>query len=277
MMRPVGLLTLIGLLAGAVDARAAQLSAEQVARAVVFLHVPSKKDPGQKRLEIGSGCLVTINGKLFLVTAAHVAALMSSRASITLGVEEDAARTVGVADLTGALGDPKWILHAVADVAVLPLRPTAQLEPLLTSRALPPSIFVSKLEAPPRDRPLTIVGFPLGLGVAFTGPEGKISPITKESKTSSGLLTLMRSDTKKPTEFFVLDSPSVGGFSGAPVFILPAAFSQGPGIAFSAATLFVGLVHGTMSDDTGGKFAVVVPSAFVTQALEQAYQAGALK
>jgi hypothetical protein len=262
---------------GAAEAQGNQHPIDQVARTVVFLHVPSTKQPGGKGLEFGSGFLVAVNERLFLVTAGHVATLMSGKASITMSVENDAAKTIGVSDLTGASGDPKWIVHAVADVAVLPLHPASDLKALLTSRALLPPVLISKLEAPPRDRPLTVIGFPLGLGVLFTGPGGKISPVTRESKAASGLLTLPRLDTKKPTEFFVLDSPSVGGFSGAPVFILPSAFSQGPGIVFSATTLFVGLVHGTASDDTGGKFALVVPSAFVTQTLQRAYEAETVK
>lgn len=272
--RVLALFLLLGaLMTESAEASTNQLSVEQVARSVVFLRVPSTKQPGGQALEIGSGFLVSINEKLFLVTAAHVAALMSSKASITMGVENDAARTIELTVLTGIPGDPQWVVHPVADVAALPLRPSADVRALLASRALPPSVFISKLEAPPRDRPLTVIGFPLGLGVVFTGPGGKISPITRESKAASGLLTLPRADTKRPTEFFVLDSPSAGGFSGGPVFILPSAFSQGAGIVFSAATLFVGLVHGTASDDTGGKFALVVPSAFVTQTLERAYQA----
>lgn len=268
-MRLVSLLTLGGLLLVRIDAWAAQVSEVKVAQAVVFLRVPSDKKPGE--IEIGSGFLVNFNNKLFLTTAAHVAGLMSAKSSITLGIENDAAMTIALSDLTG--GDPKWVLHPVADVGVLLLHPAAKIESILTGRALPSSIFITKLEAPARDRPLTIVGFPLGLGVLYTGPGAKISSIQKESKAASGLLTLPRSDTKKPTEFFVLDSPSVGGFSGAPVFVLPAAFSKGSGIAFSSTTLFVGLVHGTLSDSTGGKFAVVVPSAFVTQTIDRAYEA----
>lgn len=276
-MRGLAILLMGILMAALAEASTNQLSIDQVARSVVFLRVPSTKQPGGQAVEIGSGFLVAINERLFLVTAAHVAALMSSKASITMGVENDVTRTIEVMALTGVPGDPRWIVHPVADVAALPLRPGADLTGLLASRALPPSVFISKLEAPPRDRPLTVIGYPLGLGVVFTGPGGKISPITRESKAASGLLTLPRADTKRPTEFFVLDSPGVGGFSGGPVFILPSAFSQGAGLVFSAATLFVGPIHGTASDETGGKFALVVPSAFVTQTLERAYQASAEK
>lgn len=267
----VGSLLMTAMVTGA----EAQVSSAQVARAVVFLHVPSTAAAGDGSEEIGTGFLVEINDRVFLVTASHVAKLMSSKASLTLGVENDAARTIGVAELTSSAAEPNWIVHPVADVAVLPLRLVPAVTPVFAGRGLPPVVFVSRLEAPPRDRPLTVFGFPLGLGAVFVGPDRKISAISKESKAASGLITLPRFDTKKPTEFFVLDSPSVGGFSGGPVVILPAAFPQGAGIAFSAATLVVGLVHGTASDQTGGKLALVVPSAFITQTLEAAYNARA--
>lgn len=247
------------------------LSTSDIARSVVFLHVPSEKPSAPGQQEIGTGFLVNINGKLFLITAAHVAKIITGKASMTLAGENDAAQTIALSQLTGISTVPNWVIHPTADVAVLPIQPNSELQKVLCSRALSPIIFISKIEAPPRERPLTVIGFPLGLGVLFTGTEGKISAITKETRAASGLLTLPRADTKKPSEFFVLDSPSVGGFSGAPVFIMPATFSTGAALSFSNKTLFVGLVHGTVSDETGGKFALIVPSAFVTQTLEQAY------
>src|SRR5436309_12687982 len=53
-----------------------------------------------------------------------------------------------------------------------------------------------------------------------------------------------------------LTGPSIGGFSGAPVFLLPQPFfTEGkfsiPGSNNPA--ICVGLVHGTLSDSTGGK------------------------
>jgi len=269
------ILSLIGAIVTHLNAAEVRLSADDIAHSVVFLHVPSEKPAisGSQTLEIGTGFLVNLNGRLFLVTAAHVAKLIGRKALMTLAVENDTASTIPIPQLWGSSSEPKWITHTTADVAVLPLRPNPEIQELLMSRSLPPKIFIPKLEAPPRERPLTVVGFPLGLGVLFTGAEGKISAITKESSAASGLLTLLRADTKTPSEFFILDSPSVGGFSGAPVFILPAAYSKGAGISFSRKTLFVGLVHGTVSDETGGKFALVVPSAFVTQMLTQAYEA----
>jgi hypothetical protein len=269
------ILLLFGGIITDLNASEVRLNADDIAHSVVFLHVPSEKSvvSGSQTLEMGTGFLVNLNGRLFLATAAHVAKLIGRKASMTLAVENDSASTIPIPQLWARPSEPKWVTHPAADVAVLPLRPDPELQKRLASRSLPSTIFISKVEAPSRERPLTVVGFPLGLGVLFTGPGGKISAITKESKAASGLLTLQRADTKTPSEFFVLDSPSVGGFSGAPVFILPAAFSKGAGLSFSQTTLFVGLVHGTVSDETGGTFALVVPSAFITQTLTQAYEA----
>lgn len=249
------------------------LTLDQIARSIVFLQSPPRPKPGtnQKESEIGTGFLVNLNGYLFLTTASHVATLMTATSSVTFGTQNDIARTVPLGELTSTAGEPKWIVNPTADVAVLYLEPKPEITALLTPRALLPFLFLSKLEAPARTRPLTVVGFPLGLGVIFTGPDTKISPISREAKAASGLITLPRFDTKKPSEFFLLDSPTVGGFSGAPVFILPGSFSDGAGITFSGSTFCVGLIHGTISDDTGGKLAAVVPSAFITQTLETAY------
>jgi len=269
------ILLLFGTIITNSNAAEVRLNINDIAHSVVFLHVPSEKPEGSgsQTLEIGTGFLVNLNGQLVLATAAHVAKLIGSKASMTLAVENDSASTIAIPQIWGRPSEPKWIMHPTADVAVLPLHPNSELKKSLATRSLPLTIFISKIEAPARERPLTIVGFPLGLGVLFKGPSGKISPITKVSKAASGILTLSLFDTKSPSEFFVLDSPSVGGFSGAPVFILPAAFSKGGGLSFSQATLFVGLVHGTVSDKTGGKFALVVPSAFVFETLRKAYEA----
>ena len=78
-MRVLTPLLLLGVqMAEAVEANTNQFSFEQVAPSVVSLRVPSTKQPGRQALEIGSGFLVDINERLFLVTAAHLAALMSN-------------------------------------------------------------------------------------------------------------------------------------------------------------------------------------------------------
>ncbi len=57
-------------------------------------------------------------------------------------------------------------------------------EGLLPQRFLPLAMLCADKRAPSRDVILTSVGFPLGLGAV-----GYFSPLTSESKASSGLLT----------------------------------------------------------------------------------------
>ena len=69
---------------------------------------------------------------------------------------------------------------------------------------------------------------------------------------SSGLLRLPRFDNRKIGAFFLLDKPSIGGFSRGPVFEFLGALSSGGGLTIGGRFACVGLVHGTISDETGG-------------------------
>jgi hypothetical protein len=244
------------------------LSLEQVAQAVVLLHASTATGD----TSIGSGFVVNLTGRLFLVTAEHVAMGVTGEGALTYGGQADQAMTTPLGDLVRSQS-PQWVRHGTADVAARELRTDHPAGSLLLARALPPALFSTKLASPPRERPLTTIGYPLGLGGLLLGPDKRISPLTRESRPASGLLTLLRFDTHRPAVVFLLDNPSIGGFSGAPVFLLPSAHAQGGGLVFSAGTFCVGLVHGTLSDSTGGKLAAIVPVAFITEVLEQAYDA----
>lgn len=240
-------------------------SIDKALRSVLFLSVPDQEKASINH--IGTGFLFNGNGQIFIVTAAHVATMMSSESSVTFGNDRGEATKVSIKEIVSA-SEPKWLFHPIADVAVLRVDSNSRLLSEFTSRAILPVNLRAELKAPIRTRPLTTIGFPLGLGVSIS-PGSKLSPISKESRAASDLLTLRRFDTKSESEFFILDSPSVGGFSGSPVFILPATYNDGNKTIFSGPVMYcVGLVHGTISDSTGGKFAAVVPSAHIAQLIE---------
>ena len=94
------------------------------------------------------------------------------------------------------------------------------------------------------------------------GAIGKFSPFTFRSHASSSKITLYRADTNTPAVFICLESPSVGGYSGGPIFDLGMVHigmmtsSQGP-------TRLIGIMHGTISDQTGGKIALFSPASFL--------------
>ena len=102
----------------------------------------------------------------------------------------------------------------------------------------------------------------MGLGV-----HEHFSPLTFESKASSGLLSYPRADTGTIQTFFALENPSVGGYSGCPVVDL-SIFKAGAMTTFGSGTCFYGVMHGTISDKTGGKIAMVTPSYYIHELFE---------
>ena len=210
----------------------------------------------------GTGTLVAKGSDLYLLTAEHVAKGTTSDSVIVMKVKDDRPEIIPITQLIGKAERPNWIVHPVADLAAMKLYPQESIMSKLEQHFLSYEILVPEFKAPNRQRPVITVGFPLGLGT-----KGSFSPISQESKTVSGLVTLPRLDTQRPQEFFLLDKPSIGGFSGAPVLELPGMFIAQNEILRSHALRWVGVMHGTTGDDTGGKLAVVTPAAFVLELL----------
>lgn len=207
----------------------------------------------------------------YLVTAAHVAQFLTGNSSITVRAIGDLPVSFLLKDLLS--GDDKlvWQVHGEADVAVLKLKLNGSTISLMKGRFLKLSSISAEETVPQRERPVVVMGFPLALGTT-----GRFSPLTSEAKPASGLLRYPRFDTKKEATFFVLDKPSIGGFSGGPVFLTPGPFASGGAMVFTelpAQTVVVGLVHGTFSDNTGGKLAAIVPSKFIRDTIMEADRA----
>ncbi len=231
----------------------------------VWLKGPGDESP-QPRLitQSGTGFLVTDDTRLYLVTAAHVAKAMGPGSLVTLAGPNDTPETIPLDTLSGG-SSQTWLPHASADVAVLVLKPSQRtVQRYLQGRFLPFKVFGAADAPPPRETQLTVIGFPKGLGV-----KGRFSPLTLQTLPASGLLSMKRFDVPIETEFFMLQNPSTGGYSGAPVidvsrYVMGAVTTTGEG------TRVYGLVHGTISDDTGGKLAAVVPTRFIVETLNAA-------
>jgi hypothetical protein len=223
----------------------------------------------ESQTKYGTGFFVTPDSStMVLVTAEHVATDLESDFHTVLRVGNDTPLEMSSEELTG-MKSVTWIAHGKADVAVAILHPTKDNAVKLAGHFMPKSQVSSDNAAPSRDRLLTTLGFPLALGVAE-----HFSPISRESKPVSGLLSLKRFDTHTPATFFLLGDPSIAGFSGAPVLLLSAPYSvPGQGMVFPAQgtpTLCVGIVHGTINDDTGGKIAAVTPSIYILETIDKA-------
>lgn len=243
------LIALIGLMV--VNRGASAVTLEELSVTVAYLREGD---------QIGTGFFVSSTGP-YLVTASHVAAFLTPASKITFRAKSDTPVSLSLMELTAGVSQLQWRLHPEADVAVLRLTLNAQTAPFMQGRFLKLEMIDSAESAPLRERTVTVMGFPLALETT-----GRFSPITSDGKPASGLLRIPRADTKKEATFFLLDKPSIGGFSGGPVYLLPAPYASGGALVFSdvsAPPKVVGLVHGTISDNTGGKLAAIVPSRFI--------------
>lgn len=211
------------------------------------------------QLSTGTGCFVVTGNRGFIVTAHHVAREMDAQSYVIVSDTDSKPNRLKWSELITINGSkPNWKVHTVADIAIIELSPTqVVVDRYLKGRFLDLKMFESEITAPSRDLILTSVGFPLGLGAIQY-----FSPLTFESKASSGLLTLDRADTRTPSNFFVLQNPSIGGYSGCPVFDL-SIVTIGAMTTTGSGTKCYGIMHGTVSDVTGGKLALVTPSHYL--------------
>ena len=204
---------------------------------------------------VGTGCFIEKNGELYIITAAHVAKMMDIHSDVIIQGKNN--KPVKLALFTLAL-PIEWKFHDKADLAILKLTPTQEvIQKYLQERFIPYNTIDTSEVSIPRNTQLTVIGFPLGYGV-----QEYFSPLTFRTFPSSGLITLKRADTKTLQTFIILENPSVGGYSGGPVFDL-GIIQSGVMEMRSGRTKLHGFIHGTISDETGGKMAAITPAFYV--------------
>lgn len=227
---------------------------DDIAPCVIFLirHIPGDREP-----RFGSGFLLRKGEAPFIVTAGHVA--------IALG--EDFQIVMPGADgrpVTARMQNTKWHVSTSSDVALARIK---AINPrhikVLIKRCLPENFLTARPLPPSRDISLTVMGYPLGLGA-----KDFVSPISIETRAASGFITLPRFDNMRKATFILLQDPSIGGLSGGPVFDTGKGYFEGGSMTVRSGVSVVGLVHGVISDKTGGKFAAVVPSTEISALLQ---------
>lgn len=234
------------------------------AQSMVFLLGPPKRiDGGQVERAFGSGFFIVRGGDLLLATAEHVArGLQAGALAVIRGPDGKALKL----DLQKLAGLNLWGYHPTADLALVCLSRSEASLSGLQGRFLPVSVIRGEASAPARSITLTVLGFPLAFGV-----EGEFSPISRDTRPASAFLTTARADTKRPAVFFVTQDPSVGGFSGAPVFDtgLPYSTAEDAIRIDGRPMQIVGVAHGTASDNTGGKLGLITPGHLLLELLSQ--------
>ncbi len=224
---------------------------DELSSTIAFL---SEKLPNNK-VQYGTGFFVSSEKNLYLITAQHVSNFLTINSNITIRTENDIPFKLKFTDIINTT-KLNWKYHSEGDIALLYLFPSDSILQKLEKHFLTLSHIYSKKTSLSREITITILGFPLQLGT-----QGLFSPISRETKPASGFLSLPRADTKNIATFFISQDPSIGGFSGAPVFDLGQPIqSTSKLIIRGMEPQVVGLVHGTISDETGGKLGAIVPS-----------------
>ena len=202
---------------------------------------------------VGTGTFVCKDNIVYLVTATHVAVGTNPSSDVILSDINSKPFSVNLFSL---MNGNVWQNHSIADISIVQID-TSINQQLFTGRCFPYDHINLVNTCASRDDQLTVVGFPNGLGI-----QGFFSPLTFRSHPSSSLLTLSRADTRTLSDFFCLENPSVGGYSGGPVFDMGYEI-VGCAEITKEKTVLHGFVHGTMSDNTGGKIALISPSYFL--------------
>ena len=197
----------------------------------------------------GTGVLVIRSDhRLFLVTARHVAADLGMTARLVTGEDGGQPRVIRLAALTkpNLIG---WRFHQSSDIAAIELDEGSVQQQLLPKSFVEETMLIPT--EPSRDLILEVLGFPFGVGA-----QPVFSPVSRQTRIASGRLGFANGETA-----FLLQDPSIQGFSGAPVFDFGNPIMQpGQMVVRSGGVTCVGFVSATISDDTGGKLAKVVPS-----------------
>lgn len=204
---------------------------------------------------IGTGSFIVNGNDIYIVTATHVSKNMDKTAYIILQGTNNFPVKIELSKLANPI---EWEDHPEADLSVLKLNPEPSiLKNHLQDRFIPYEMVDTSKNAIPRDTQLTIIGFPLGLGAT-----GHFSPLTYRTFPSSGLITLNRADTKTSQTFIILENPSIGGYSGGPVYDL-SIIKSGNITMTGGGTKLHGFIHGTISDETGGKLTAITPAYYL--------------
>lgn len=117
-------------------------------------------------------------------------------------------------------------------------------------------ISKSKIDSLSRDEELTSIGFPKGLGT-----NNLFEPLTFRSYPASNIIPNISLSNGYQSDIFVMENASCGGYSGCPVVDL--GYKVNGFVTQTSDTYIYGIMHGTISDNTGGKMAIVTPAYYV--------------
>lgn len=218
----------------------------------MFRHIIAIRTAKNNTIYSGTGFFVQADeGEVVLVTATHVARDTTTQTDIWLrNLTTGLPFAFKISDLNPMV---MWLYHPVADMAILKVQCGNKID--LSPYVMKLNLFEKNTQSvPERETSLMMYGMP----DVYTKLE--FAPFTCDSKPASSLWIAHFNVTGCNFNCFMLDKPSTQGFSGGPVISFEN--PENP-ICF-------GIIHGTRQDNTGGKLAIVVHSAYLFELLEYA-------
>ena len=222
-------------------------------KSVVKFETPIIVD-GEIKSNIGTGFFVSPTPqKLYLITASHVAKNLSEATLVYFSGKNGTIKQL----LKDIKHNNPIINHQNADVSAIEIN-IAVFNSLTADCVIYPTSIIDKPKVAnlSRDSELTSIGFPNGLGISL-----KFEPLTFRSYAASNIIKNVSIDGGYVSDVFFLENAGCGGYSGCPVIDLG---YRVDGLMTQTSNTFIyGIMHGTMSDATGGKMAVVTPAYYI--------------
>lgn len=233
-----------------------RVSAEDLGKTVVYLQSG------------GTGFLLGHNNRIYIVTAKHVAEHSFIDGQVVMNTLEGNSVTISFAKIRGKMEGAKWFFHSNADVAIHPIDIQPNVAHIFyPSDAMPKGLKVSLLSS------VYILGFPKEQGV-----NEHLSPIAKKARVASEPINVKYGE-RDPEEvrrflrnvkLILLDEALSQGYSGAPVFCIMDVMTSNTRPSFKVGERFMlcGIQSLAISDKTGGKLSVVVPTNYIWDVLQ---------
>lgn len=225
---------------------------ESMKKNEMFKHIVAIRTAKNGCIYSGTGFFVkTDEEKIYLVTATHVARDTTTQTDIWLrNLTTGLPFAFKISTLNSMV---MWLYHPVADMAILEVQCGEKID--LSPYVMELKSFEKDFNSvPEREMSVTMFGMP----DVYTDLE--FAPFTCDSKPASSLWISYFDVTGSNFKCFMLDKPSIQGFSGGPVISFEV--DENP--------ICYGIIHGTRQDNTGGKLAIVVHSVYLFELIEYA-------
>ena len=212
------------------------------------------------KLHCGTGFFVNYDNRIFLVTANHVAEAMNPEGTVFIKQPMGFTYSITFRDLIG--GRPmNWSHMPDTDCAVLELYTDVHILNILASYSIDYNKLNNVLNPPSREEPLLTIGFPHDFGY-----KNGFEPISRKTHAISDTLSDKLDDSLPEELFFIIDTPSLSGASGSPIF--SGVYSMDGKVLPFGNYCCLGLVQGTLHDENNiADFSVIVPAPLIEQTI----------